>query len=335
MNAANVHHCDADLKAQDSSGTTSFFRLPAELRLMIWRMLLPDKRMMKVHARYGISRQATARHITPARTEQSPHEPRWFLRPSERPYTPVLLEICQESRALALQHGNFAFQGSQIEDTGMWWNSSVDTLVFGELWNVYTDPWAFVGIQGLENVRRVGLCSSLAEQLVYMVTYRQGTDETLFPPELRDPLTVGFTFRQHPDAPHFIPEFFSHVDTLYVYFESFKSIKDPEDWPPDYSHLLDPGADEHSWSVTFQLVSEINMAIRQLAKLRYLFMMEADLTNFSSFGRLMMMDEAADSSPLIMYGIKDGVDPNELGNAEECQSVVTMRMIVLNDPKCL
>lgn len=341
MNVTNVHPDGADPKTQDSSGKRSFFRLPAEIRLIVWRILVPGERIISVRGRYGVSRKAIAQNITPARIKQSSHEPRWFLRPFHSspggPQNPVLLEICQESRDFALQHGSFAFQGSQVEDTGMWWNSSVDVLAFEEPWSNYPDLWAFVGLKGLENIRHVALSSSVAGRLDYVVRYRHEQDKW----RLRDPLIIGFAFLQYPGTPHVVPEFFNHIVSLTIFFDRLRFDDDIDRVIPGCSRLHHDGLvhlDVDPWcpAVTFQLGSEINTAVRQLETLKRLFLRDADLFGAPEIGMLAMrgISIPVQMSPCIVYGIKDGIDPSELDNSDELRSVVTMGMMVENDEEC-
>lgn len=223
-----------------------------------------------------------------------------------------------------------------MEDTGTWWNSSVDVLVFEEPWTHYPDVWAFVGLKGLENIRHVALSSSVARSLEYVVKYRHEQDKF----RLRDPSIIGFTFRQYPGAHHVVPEFFSRIVSLTIFFDGLRFDDDIDRVIPGCSRLHHDGLalpePDPCPSVTFQLGGEINTAVRQLETLKRLCLRDADLDGapeirLHPMRRLFRPDQM---SPCIVYGIKDGIDPSELDIADELRSIVTMDMMVEDDEEC-
>lgn len=87
----------------------SLFRLPAEIRLMVWQQLLPGRRVFSVR---------TTNDHDPQRARLR------FEGPSRHP---ILLQICQESRGFILCKGAFIFKNGN--DGGFWWNTEDDVLL--------------------------------------------------------------------------------------------------------------------------------------------------------------------------------------------------------------
>lgn len=98
------HGVDAPFNASNfvvpSQPATGVFCLPLEVRLMIWRLLLPGRRIFEAKCRFGFPRNAH-HHERGVRY--------WHLGFRQPVSQPVLTQICRESRALALTHGAIIF----------------------------------------------------------------------------------------------------------------------------------------------------------------------------------------------------------------------------------
>lgn len=219
----------------------------------------------------------------------------------------------------------------------MWWNSSIDVLAFEKSWIQCPDLWASVGLTGLENIRHVALSSSVAANLEYVVSYGHEEDRV----GRRDPLAIGFTFRDYLGAPHSIPGFFNHLVSLTVFFSSLRFDDGLDREIPGCSRLRQEGfagraAGPGCPSVTFQLGSEINVAVRQLKILKHLWLRHVERSGGPELDSYEIREDSImfDIHPCIMYGLKDGVDPNEGDYDDEFASFVNMVMMIEEDASC-
>lgn len=303
------HHLDGSVSSNTGpvvQNQHGLFRLPPELRLMIWELLLPGKRLLRGRAWYGRDR-----------TDQLDHDSlnikgcqgRWYFRvyiweiaDREGYYLrlriPTVLKICRESRNVALQHGSFIFgQRNNSRETGTWWNPDLDVLGFDDSWNLDQHRWALAQLYGLEHVKHVAIDERQAWTVCYKAGYN-GSDPLSIPRKLREPLAVAFEFRACDDRDHYILEFFPHFQQLKVIFSTIymKKIREAIVRRPN----------EDAYSVTFNLGSDIETAVKELRRYRKLCMKT----------RVQEPDEDPYYDALVdgpVYSVKDdGVDVDDL-----------------------
>lgn len=189
------------------------FRLPPELRIVIWELLLPGRRLLGAKAWSGTHRSASLNSGS-----RRNKECRWFfhvhdwdcLRSWENKSleVPILLQICAESRSVALQHGQFIFgRRDDQTDTGTWWNSDLDVLVFDLSWNIHHHSWALSGLQGLEHVKHLAIDEEQDIDVVFFAAY----DKDYHGPgslAIDEAIAFSFHFAETDQTKHYIREFF-------------------------------------------------------------------------------------------------------------------------------
>lgn len=295
------HHLDGSVTSDSSQGSDGsnplaahgvvtqnqqgLFRLPPELRLVIWELILPGKRLLRARARYGrdwtsqpdnsslkIKGRQGRWHFKVYEWDLSDPDDAWMLLE-----IPEILQICKESRNVALRHGSFIFgQRDKSHDTGTWWNSELDVLGFDDSWDLHQHPWALQNLQGLEHVKNVAMDEKQAWTVCYDAGYN-GEDPLAIPRKLREPLAVAFQFRESDDTGHYILEFFPHFQQLSIYFSTIFRGKFRE-WLLDARIFNEERALEEyipqkdAFSVTFRLGSNIQTAVKQLRRYRKLCM---------------------------------------------------------------
>lgn len=159
-----------DIKDTEDYASSSFHHfphLPPELRLQIWKSLIQPRVVIAACISPGLAKHKAAQ----------------LARRPRRPTVPVLLHVCRETRALALQHYEMAFswkvpQGlspspadSAAADRGdarIWFNFARDALLLlGELEPL--DRWGFsspmVYFLRREDTRRVRHVACALEEL--------------------------------------------------------------------------------------------------------------------------------------------------------------------------
>lgn len=290
------HHLDGSAPSDTRQGAMiqsqqGLFRLPPELRVIIWELFLPGKRLMRARAWYGWDR---ANHLDNSFSNITSRQSRWYFRVYEwkiddlegrnlELQIPAVLQICRESRSVALRHGSFIFgQRDKSRDTGIWWNPDLDFLGFDQSWDLKQHSWALRHLQGLENVKNVAIDEALAWTFCYRAGYN-GVDPYNIPRELREPLAVAFEFRESIDTDHFILEFFPHFQQLVICFSTIY-IKAYHDWLfLNPAHLSEEVVlDEDAFSVTFRLGTDIETAVKELRKYRR-FCMETQVTDTDDY----------------------------------------------------
>ncbi|KAG8159111.1 hypothetical protein KVR01_010772 [Diaporthe batatas] len=112
---ANGGDAIAVQQMQDTCGRASLFRLPPELRLVIWKFLLPGRRVFR-------ARSCGAR-LDPRRTDDR----RFVFGFDTKVSQPILSQICAESRQCLLDHGQLVF--GLGDEAGLWWGPQ-DVLLF-------------------------------------------------------------------------------------------------------------------------------------------------------------------------------------------------------------
>ncbi|KAJ0116059.1 hypothetical protein J7T55_005005 [Diaporthe amygdali] len=327
------HHLDGpgppntnqELAAQGTvaQGRTCLFRLPLELRIMIWELILPGKRALRARAGF--------RHVVNSHRESSSRDVKgcqgeWFIRVHDWNFRydndfeleiPKILQICRESRGVALQHGSFVFRHrGNIHDTGIWWNSDLDVLGFDKSWDLDLHRWALGHLDGLEHVKHVAIDENQARSFWYDAGYGDSPWTTSC--ELREPLAVKFRFLETPGRRHYILEFFPHFQQLTIIFMNLWRKKFVQ-WMrkrEGFSRTFVP--EEDTYSTTFRLGSDIKTAVNELTTYRKLCMQTGMkiIPGFRAYGDL------ADGP---IYSVKsDDIKVDDLGHwigagFEDCQ----------------
>lgn len=114
------------------------------------------------------------------------------------------------------------------------------------------------------------MLQSTNNTLELCVTKRVTTrrDPLDIPRKLREPLALGFEFRAWDARNHFITEFFPHFQQLSILFSTIYRQKLAEAIGKDWSFSIE----EHAYSVTFELGSDIQTAVKELRRYRKLRM---------------------------------------------------------------
>lgn len=106
---------------KDTSGGTSLFRLPPELRLAIWKLLLPGRKVVKA--------RSCGAGLDPRRTDDR----RFVFGFDTKASQPILSQICAESRQCLLDYGQGQFVFGLGDEAGLWWGPQ-DVLLFAQDW---------------------------------------------------------------------------------------------------------------------------------------------------------------------------------------------------------
>ncbi|KAI3394920.1 hypothetical protein diail_2092 [Diaporthe ilicicola] len=153
MNATtrDAGNSTAEHQIQNPSGSTSLFRLPPELRRLVWKFLLPGRKVLKARsyrAQLGPIRRQYRRFGFDSKVSQ-----------------PILSQICAESRNYVLDHGRFTF-GLEGE-AGLWWGFE-DVLLFDEEWCSEIDNPSLRELHGLDCVKNIALDGIQAQRIHYI-----------------------------------------------------------------------------------------------------------------------------------------------------------------------
>lgn len=292
------HHLDGSVLSDTGAVTQNqrgLFRLPPELRIIIWELLLPGRRVLRARARYGRDRTS---HIDDGSLNINGRQGRWNFRVRDwllwdvggsfvtQVKTPTILQICKESRSIALRHGLFIFGQRGSKDTGTWWNPDLDVLGFDHSWDLDQHPWALAQLDGLEHVKHVAIDEQGAWSVCYNAGYN-GSDPLGIPRELREPLAVKFEFREADDRHHYILEFFPHFQQLTILFSTLYG-RTWRHWFDLRRSILQETyvIEEDAYSVTFRLGSDMKTAVKELRKYKELCMetrvKEPDVDDFDA-----------------------------------------------------
>lgn len=161
----------SDRDIEQTSGRGHFFRLPTELRHIVYEDIVSSGRVFCAEGFYDTGAQ------------------RWKLRNRYGNEQPALASLCYESREYITGRAVRVFKDADIknEDSGWWWNPAVDILVFDKHF-CKLEHHAFdrVDSEGLEHVWHLGLDRWQARQLGYSVGYTQDYDFTVVPTSARE-----------------------------------------------------------------------------------------------------------------------------------------------------
>lgn len=228
-----------DLATTAATSHSHLAKLPIELRMMIWGLLLPDPKVVLAKMRNVTTDEDWENGITDRMQFYLEHHSG-----QSKPQVPILSKICQDSRAFLSDHGGFAF--GKAGEGGTWWNAKADILVINSTWEDGDFVTQFDGMSGLQYVKRLALDTTQAGDLAYRVAYL--TDEVDMPRELRQPLAIDLTFRSYlrgcGPIDHFIPRLFTGLEHIMLYFPE---LNDPGCCrsAPDHSHSAEAGCHAH------------------------------------------------------------------------------------------
>lgn len=215
-----VSSCER-LANTDAEASISLFRLPAEIRLMVWQQLLPGRRVFSVRTN-DVSDPQSAR-----------------LRFEGQPRQPILSQICQESRDFILRQGAFIFKNGN--DGGFWWNTEDDVLLVDYHCALGPLSYALESLDGLNMIQNIAVDSY---QAVAFKWYKQeprhpetgtATVDSEGAHTLRWMLSWGKAW-DCPSYKHPILRFFSHARKLTVHFA--QPFHDPPHRGPSSCDLL-------------------------------------------------------------------------------------------------
>lgn len=212
---------------QDTRGGTSLFRLPPELRLAIWKFLLPGRKVVRA--------RSCGATLDPRRTDDR----RFVFGFDSKVSQPILSRICAESRQYLLDYGQGQFVFGLGDEAGLWWGPQ-DVLLFAQDWCLKWSTPSLQGLKGLDYVKKVALDATQAEYIYYEYVlpeddenseddseysdndYDEEDDEDAEPmnsePQVLQPesITVGYLSRT--GRPHFL-EYFTALNELTMVFK--------------------------------------------------------------------------------------------------------------------
>lgn len=225
-----------------AEASVSLYRLAPELRLMIWQLLLPGRRVLSVRTR----------------NESDPQNARLVL--EGHPRQPILSQICQESRNFILRRGRFVFKNG--DDGGFWWNAEDDVLLVDYHCSLGPLSYALEDLDGLRMIQKIAVDSFQAVALKWYKQEPRATESgTLADSEgqytVRWLLSWGKVY-ECPSYQHPILRFFPHIRSLTVHFA------EPFHGPPHSGPSCDLLGD---CSFTFEIPAEdMEMAIDRFAE---------------------------------------------------------------------
>lgn len=226
--------------------------LPIEIRLMIWELLLPGRRLLK------------------ARTRPNPDVPCGIL--FYIPHKPPILgQICVETRLFLHKHGvlTFSMLGGKPQ---CWWNPKDDVLFFDHKIRPSDAKWALLRVLGLGDVRNIALDQDHARSLYYTVWNKPGCP--MYDPG-REPggnagiayIYLGFWYTREPSARgrwqrHFVPTLFEHILELTIILTRLPKSHDRG------GVAMDRFCRDRS--VTLRLHVDMGIAVQRLAEYKHL-----------------------------------------------------------------
>lgn len=282
---------------QNTLGPTSLFRLPPELRLMIWKLLLPGRRVIKA--------RSSGAHMDPRRSDDR----RFVFGFDSKVSQPILSQICAESRQCLLDYGHGQFIFGLEGETGLWWGPE-DVLLFDEDWCSGWSTPSLEGLKGLDCVKNIALDSVQARYIYYEYTLPEAdetnqddsddsdqenydededgevadSDAEPTPAKSLGPQRITLGYWSRPGKPHFL-NYFPALNELTVVFEQTKrafcgycerhhAISAVRNWP--ISRFLDSACPyDH---VTFVRDStSMDEAVYEMSRFRMLWSQIADI----------------------------------------------------------
>lgn len=192
------HHIDIPTTYILPPQPSYFFRLSPEIRMMIYKYLIPPAKKVRASGVY----------------DHKKHPKEWIFSTKNYLEQPLLSQLWREARQFILQYGSFIFKKTS-EDGGLWWNPEEDTLAFHLDYSESFMPHALEGLQGLEQVHSIELDHWQARCMTVTIQWLRLEDGGE-----RQICSVVICFRTPPHVEkHFIPKYFSHVRTIRVWFD--------------------------------------------------------------------------------------------------------------------
>ncbi|KAI7779760.1 hypothetical protein LA080_000357 [Diaporthe eres] len=189
--------------------------LPLEIRLMIWQLLFPGRRVL------------TAR----TRNNSDPQNARLEL--EGQPRQPILSQICQESRNFILGRGAFAFKNGN--DGGFWWNGEDDVFLVDYQCLLGPLSYALEGLDGLSMIRNIAVDSFQSVALKWYKQEPRSAETGMRAGSERNTvrwlLFWGKVYDECPSYKHPISRFFPHIRSLTVHFAEPFHVS-PHSGPP-------------------------------------------------------------------------------------------------------
>lgn len=279
---------------QIALGPTSLFRLPPELRLMIWKLLLPGRRVFKA--------RSSGSNLDPRRGDDR----RFVFGFDSKASQPILSQICAESRQCLLDHGNGQYIFGLKGEAGLWWGPE-DVLLFDREWWLRWATPSLEGLKGLDCVKNIALDADQARYIYYEYalveddnTNQDDSDDgdheddedettdshaqpTTTEPEAPQPQSITLGCLSCLDNPHFL-EYFPALNKLMIVFENtiqsvcgcVCSCSAAVAYSCPISQFLE---NDRAYSyVTFRRDNtSMDDAVREVTKFRWLWMQSKDM----------------------------------------------------------
>lgn len=204
-----------DLQASVQTRLCHFFRLPPELRLMIWEQLLSE-------VQFVTARMKKPKHIDGNRCECECARDRSSIATEDGIKQPVISQLCRESRAFLQERADLVL--GREDEPGLWWIPDRDILKFDQFWHSLDVCPMLVHLKGLHHIQHI----YLDEAQGHAITFRAGYDRAA--ESWKSPKAVSFGFLNMEDreteyrAQHFVADFFPKLRTITVQFDQLKEI---------------------------------------------------------------------------------------------------------------
>ncbi|KAL1860272.1 hypothetical protein Daus18300_009326 [Diaporthe australafricana] len=270
------HEGDDPVKHEitDPPGPMDLFRLSPELRQLVWKFLLPDRKVL------------TARSST---AQQGPYLRYRRFGFHSKVSQPILSQICVESRKYLLNHGQFIF--GLAGEAGLWWRSE-DVLLFDQNWSIEWDTSSLKGLKGLDSVKNIALDAIQATCIQYIYTlsksgapdYAGSHDASVGPIVCHGlaPQSITLYYSYGRGLDHFLKHF-KVLESLIIIFEcasktdcqslGYHSAAQPSAAP--ISHFLHK-SDAYDYVTFVRGCDNMDDAIGKMRKLRGLWMERQD-----------------------------------------------------------
>lgn len=261
-------HADLPLVTEDVNGAQAVFsyfpKLPEELRLMVWEMAIPARKTLAL-------RMDDICRICFCETNKRlgwlgplvSHWPRPDEQLLDKVRPPMLGQICNESRAVALKHGKFIF--GRADDPGFWWNHDLDVLwlprVYGN--EMEQDITCLQCVRGLEYIKHLAIDNWVADELSYEIGYCRVEDATTLISQL-EPVIIrlrhasGLEGASNPISA-FFNRLLKEIRSMTIFFGELDGDSGNRPEVPLYTDTLfisdqpQPQPEDHRTCVTFQI----------------------------------------------------------------------------------